>query len=500
MDADIKKQPSTNPLESYFYNNRKNIVHKWQHYFDIYHAHFKRYIGTDCIVLEIGVGQGGSLQMWKNYFGNKATIYGLDINPSCKDFEEENISIFIGSQSDRNFLKHLKMKIPKVDILIDDGGHMMDQQIISFEELFEHVKDDGIYLCEDVHTSYWEEYDGGLNKPGSFVEFSKKLIDKLHAWHIRNGELSVSEFTRDVGSLHFYDSVFVLEKKIRVQPWHVKKGTEKIKQFQESDPVSLAIFKLKLNLLGMYLPETTDFESVFHNPSDIESLLIDKYEGKSWPKVGETMIGYKRLNNVEFCMNEILKNNIDGDVIETGVWRGGTCILMRAILKSQEITNRKVWVADSFEGLPCPNPVLYPEDLGDTLYTFNELIVSIDEVKNNFKKYNLLDEQVVFLKGWFKDTISSAPIEKLSILRLDGDMYESTIDVLFHLYPKLAIGGYCIIDDWGAIPACKKAVEDYRRVFSINDEIQVIDWTGIFWKKQKESSIISRKYFNDSVS
>jgi hypothetical protein len=265
---------------------------------------------------------------------------------------------------------------------------------------------------------------------------------------------------------------------------------------KEKQQTNLELFKLKLSLLGVSSPK--NIEKLSQNISDIEKLLEDKFEGKSWPENGETMIGYKRLTNIEFCIIDILNNNIDGDFIETGVWRGGACIFMNAILKYNNINNKKVWVADSFQGLPEPNSTLYPEDNGDIFHTFKELNVSIDEVKKNFEKYNVLNDNVFFLEGWFKDSIKIAPIEKLSILRLDGDMYESTIDVLFYLYPKLSIGGYCIIDDW-SISSCKKAIIDYRMVFNIEEEIQIIDWTGVFWKKEKETTTISRKIFNEKI-
>ena len=149
-------------LEKYFRNNNKRLIHKWIHYFDVYDRHFSKYRNKEVIILEIGVFHGGSLQMWKDYFGDKAKIYGIDVNPRCKELEEENIKIFIGSQSDRKFLNEVKEAIPKVDILIDDGGHKMKQQIVTYEELFDHIKDDGVYLCEDVHTSYWFRWGGDI--------------------------------------------------------------------------------------------------------------------------------------------------------------------------------------------------------------------------------------------------------------------------------------------------------------------------------------------------
>lgn len=206
--------------------------------------------------------------------------------------------------------------------------------------------------------------------------------------------------------------------------------------------------------------------------------------GKDWPQKAHTMIGLKRLNNIQFCIEDVLEKNIPGDVIETGVWRGGATILMRAILKVHGDTQRTVWVADSFCGLPKPSG-LYPADEGDMHHSVQFLAVSLDQVKVNFQRYGLLDNQVQFLAGWFKDTLPNAPIEQLSVLRLDGDMYESTMQALVILYPKLSTGGYVIIDDYGELPNCKKAVTDFRSENNITDIIHEIDATGIYWKKSK---------------
>ena len=214
-----------NDLEKYFRLNDKRLIHKWKHYFDVYDRHFSKYRNKDIVILEIGVSQGGSLQMWKDYFGDRAKIYGIDINPQCKELEEENIQIFIGSQSDRKFLREVKSQIPPIDILIDDGGHTMVQQIISFEELFNHVKEDGVYLCEDLHTSYWLEYGGGYKRRGTFIEYSKKFIDSINAYHSRQKNLKVDEFTKSVFSIHYYDSILVLEKRPIEKPYHEKTGT-----------------------------------------------------------------------------------------------------------------------------------------------------------------------------------------------------------------------------------------------------------------------------------
>lgn len=208
----------------------------------------------------------------------------------------------------------------------------------------------------------------------------------------------------------------------------------------------------------------------------------DRLNGKDWPLYADTMIGYKRLSNVQDCVVDVINHNVPGDLIETGVWRGGTVIFMRAVLQAMNVTDRVVWAADSFEGLPAPD-AKYEADKDDIFYTFDELKISLEIVKENFKKYNLLDEQVRFLKGWFRDTLPTAPIEKLAVLRLDGDMYESTMDALVNLYPKLSVGGYLIIDDWGSVEGCRKAVNDFRQQHAITDEIKTIDADGVYWKK-----------------
>ncbi|HEX3541307.1 MAG TPA: TylF/MycF family methyltransferase [Acidimicrobiales bacterium] len=205
-------------------------------------------------------------------------------------------------------------------------------------------------------------------------------------------------------------------------------------------------------------------------------------DGRDWPERAETMIGLRRLNNLQFCMERVIADEIPGDVIECGVWRGGAAIFMRAVLAARGDTSRRVWVADSFQGLPKPDPK-HPADRGDEHWTKDALAVSLEEVKRNFSRYNLLDQQVRFLPGWFNETLPTAPIERLSVLRADGDMYGSTTDILTSLYPKLSVGGYAIIDDYGAVPACRAAVEDYRAEHGISEPIERIDWTGVFWQR-----------------
>lgn len=208
-----------------------------------------------------------------------------------------------------------------------------------------------------------------------------------------------------------------------------------------------------------------------------------RLEGRDWPVLAHTMIGMKRLDNVQSCIEDVLAQDVRGDLIETGIWRGGATILMRGVLKAYGVTDRRVWVADSFQGLPKPAPEAYPSDAGDAHHALKPLAVPLEEVQANFERYGLLDDQVQFLKGWFKDTLPAAPIEHLAVVRLDGDMYESTMNGLEHLYPKLSVGGYLIVDDHGAVPACRQAVEDYRRAHGILDPIVSIDWTGVYWRR-----------------
>ncbi|MGA9779976.1 MAG: TylF/MycF family methyltransferase [Limisphaerales bacterium] len=208
-------------------------------------------------------------------------------------------------------------------------------------------------------------------------------------------------------------------------------------------------------------------------------------EGRDLPLLAQTMAGLKRLDNLQFCVETVLADNVPGDLIETGVWRGGCSIFMKAILAAHGVTNRTIWVADSFAGLPRPDAEKYPADAGDTFHLRTDLAVSLEMVRGNFERYGLLDDQVRFLKGWFKNTLPSLPAEKLAVIRLDGDMYESTMDGLNHLYPKLQPGGFIIIDDYGCLPSCSQAVQDYRNRHGITEPIETIDWTGAFWRQHK---------------
>jgi cephalosporin hydroxylase len=214
-----------NPLATYFFANPGRLISKWHHYFEIYHRHFQAFRGRSPVVLEIGVFHGGSLQMWRDYFGPGARIVGLDIDPRCRQFEEPGIEVLIGDQEDRAFLADVKRRLPQVDIVIDDGGHAMRQQIVSFEELYPHLQPHGVYLCEDIHTSVAPQYGGGYRRAGTFLEYAKGLVDQLYAWYSSEPErFAVNAFTRSTYALHFYDSVLVIEKRPMQAPQQSQTG------------------------------------------------------------------------------------------------------------------------------------------------------------------------------------------------------------------------------------------------------------------------------------
>lgn len=251
--------------------------------------------------------------------------------------------------------------------------------------------------------------------------------------------------------------------------------------------------KLKLLFIERVLTDTVENDYIVNEyfttgnyPSNDEikeiisqSVSEDRFYGRDWPQNAHTMIGLKRLNNLHNSLDYIRINNIEGDFIETGVWRGGASIFAKKYFDLYGI-DKKVFVADSFKGLPPPQVI---EDIGDTHHTIDFLRVSLAEVQNNFRMYNALDNNVIFLEGWFEDTlIDNLQITKLSILRMDGDMFKSTMDVFDSCYHKVSEGGHIIIDDY-CISNCKTAVDKFRNNNSIMEEIFVIDQCGIFWIK-----------------
>ena len=210
-------------------------------------------------------------------------------------------------------------------------------------------------------------------------------------------------------------------------------------------------------------------------------------QGMDWPYHAHTMVGRARLDNIEACITRALVDGVPGDVIETGVWRGGSAIFMRAVLAALGVADRVVWVADSFRGLPAPDAERYPADARAKWHLSPELAVPVETVRENFARYGLLDDQVRFVEGWFEETLPTAPIERLAVMRLDGDLYQSTMDALTSLYPRLSPGGFVIVDDYLAIENCRRAVDDFRREQRIEDPIEEVDWTCVCWRRSRDA-------------
>ena len=205
--------------------------------------------------------------------------------------------------------------------------------------------------------------------------------------------------------------------------------------------------------------------------------------GAGWLATGETMIGDLRLRQLQDAVETVIAQGVEGDLIEAGVWRGGASILMRAVLDAYGVTDRLVWVADSFKGLPPPDPGSYPADAGLRLHEHPALAARIEEVQSNFAWHGLLDDQVRFLPGWFRDTLPTLGTHQWAVIRLDGDLYESTILGLEHLYPGLSPGGFVIVDDYGVLTSCRQAVDDFRAAHGITEPIEKVDWTAVYWRR-----------------
>lgn len=242
-----------NDLQRFFEKHTGGRIMKWQHYFEVYDRYCSRYRGTDVHFMEIGVYHGGSLAMWKDYFGPKAKIFGVDIMPDCAQFADEQVEVIIGDQADRAFLRKLTQQVPRIDVLLDDGGHTMEQQINTFEVMYPHVAADGIYICEDLSTSYSKRYGGGYRNPGSFIEYSKSFIDVINGWHSQEVEkLGREELMRSTWGLHFYTSMLVVEKRPIEPPEALEVGEPVI---QEIPPHPLRPKPLHRRLLRAIWPK-----------------------------------------------------------------------------------------------------------------------------------------------------------------------------------------------------------------------------------------------------
>jgi O-methyltransferase len=249
---------------------------------------------------------------------------------------------------------------------------------------------------------------------------------------------------------------------------------------------------LEMTYEEIYNPDPGLLADIYHNKQIGGTIVLHQknrdgsstpiYELRNYTELAHTMIGRPRLNNIQYCIEEVIRSGIPGDFLEAGIWRGGATVFMRGVLAAYDINDRRVWAADSFQGVP---PSTHPQDAAVDLSAkvFPVLSVGVQEVRGLFQRYGLLDEQTVFLEGWFKDTLAKAPIEKLAILRLDGDLYESTMDSLNPLYQKVSSGGFVIVDDYYALPQCERAINDFRATRGIADAIHKIDGSSVYWRK-----------------
>jgi cephalosporin hydroxylase len=219
---------ASNPLETLYYGHEGHAAYKWHHYLALYDRHLSRFRGRPVRILELGIYHGGSLQIWKKYFGERAVIHGVDINPACTRFAEERVVPHIGNQADAGLLKQVVEQMGGVDVVIDDASHRGPDQIASFEALYPLLDENGVYVCEDTRTSYWSQFGGGYRRPGTFIEYAKDLIDRLHPWYIEDEAIARDEtFARMTLGIFFYDSMIVFEKRAKPIPFQCAVGRKR---------------------------------------------------------------------------------------------------------------------------------------------------------------------------------------------------------------------------------------------------------------------------------
>lgn len=219
-DRDKMLSHASNPLEVLYYGHTGRMAYKWHHYLELYDRHLERFRGRPVRILEMGIMSGGSLQIWKSYFGDEAAVHGIDINPACAEIAEDRVVPHIGTQDDPDLLRRVVKQMGGVDVVIDDAGHLSRDQITAFEVLYPLLDVNGVYICEDTRASYWSQYEGGYRKPGTFMEYTKCLIDRLHAWYIEDDAIALDEtFARSTFGISIYDSMVVFEKREKAVPF-----------------------------------------------------------------------------------------------------------------------------------------------------------------------------------------------------------------------------------------------------------------------------------------
>ena len=449
------------------------------------------------LIVEMGSYKGGStlyLAYLLDIIGH-GRVLSVDIDHSNFVVSHSRITILTGSTQDQKVINHIKQVCRNLKVMIiHDADHTATMVLKDLNTYADLVAKDSYFIVEDGIVDLFSGQSvigGSLGEPGplsAIREFLKKdrrfVVDrdceKYRLTSNPNGylkKIADDQPERDdwVDSYRMIGTSF----SSRIPEIIVPRTESEFRYIR-----NLYLNLMQSLLQGRIYPEGSQELCTTRSSDDLL-----REHGLDWPAQALTMIGVKRMANLRELVESVLVDNIPGDFIETGVWRGGACIMMRALLKAYDIVDRKVWVADSFAGLPPANETLYPADRGSNFNEYNEQVVPLEKVQANFRAYELLDDQVKFLKGWFKDTLPSAEIKQLALLRLDGDMYESTMDALTALYPKLSSGGYVIIDDYHIIPACKKAVEDYCRGHAIESEIIEIDGSGVYWRKPGEGQV-----------
>lgn len=210
--------------------------------------------------------------------------------------------------------------------------------------------------------------------------------------------------------------------------------------------------------------------------------IVDRPDLRNYAEFAQTMIGRARLDHLQYCAQHVITDDVPGDFLEAGVWRGGAGVLLAAVIAAHDVRDRRVWLADSFAGVPPPT---LAEDAGLDLSANVLPVLSVDEgtVRALFERYDLADDKICFIRGWFRDSLPDCGVEQLALLRVDGDLYESTRDALVHLYPKVVDGGYVIIDDYGILEPCRRAVEEFRQAHGVGETLHVIDGHGVYWRR-----------------
>jgi O-methyltransferase len=465
---------SLNVIATKFETDKNSSYHN---YTKLYQKYFEPIRFNNLKVLEIGVLLGSSMRTWLEYFPN-AQLIGLDIDPGCWKSDNNRCQIVIGDQENREFLTNFARTYGPFDIIIDDGGHSMLGQQLSAEVLFPALNSGGIYVIEDLHSCFMTGPRFGTDKyPSTFTYLAERVqdlqlngknqnqvfyADKSNHLKTMNPSPILNFWEQDLSYVHHYRSIVFMGKNTADDTPNT------------TDRQNYLDNMAKTVLDYYYIPISLQSGSKFSD--------YDLEHGTTWPDRAVSMIGLRAMRNIQECLEKVIIDNVEGDVLEAGVWKGGASIFMRAILRSYN-QKRKLYVCDSFEGLPPPDPK-YAADVGDMHHTVRYLAVDLPAVKANFKRFGMEDSLNIFVKGWFKDTLPNlTEIKSLALLRLDGDMYGSTIETLDSLYHKVSKNGFIIVDDYG-LTGCKRAIDDFRRIHNITEPmVMVTDTQKMYWRK-----------------